>query len=387
MVRAEFGKAVRELRVRQGLTQRELAEKLGVTEGYISKLETGKLSGSPHLARRIATALELSIDEALYLESLAEEGEGAGEFVFPVLMATSVVTLQSGLAPKVLMQLGVDPWEKTALARFLATALEAFCPNDQTTEIYIDSGTTMLYVAHHIAKSRLGLKKPVKLFTGNLLGGQVLLGSAPVYLLGGRVDHEFGATLGSESIKQLRSLMDKWAEERDGPRVAFVSCLAFSGAEGPYARTRLVKDPFRATRGTTEGITHHQLSKQIPIESVPYLVVAFTSSKLERPREPQWSKVAGPIGPKGAVWLSRIKGIKPVNAFTHVVMTCPSWPPRHLELWKATIKQLLDLGFQPTKSLFGCEELGGGRNRNFFTLVDASRGVALDPSDVQSFLT
>ena len=51
---------LRAARAGAGLTQRQLAARLGVTQAYLSMLERGRRAASPSLARRLARELELS---------------------------------------------------------------------------------------------------------------------------------------------------------------------------------------------------------------------------------------------------------------------------------------------------------------------------------------
>ncbi len=60
-----FGVELRRLRVREKLTQRQLAELLGVTNSYLSKLETGEGSPGEELVRGIAE--QLAGDEEMLL--------------------------------------------------------------------------------------------------------------------------------------------------------------------------------------------------------------------------------------------------------------------------------------------------------------------------------
>ena len=67
----KFGERVRELRQQRGLTQQKLAEKLGVTVGYISKVETERLQfgdyPSEKFIHKLADALQYDEDELLLL--------------------------------------------------------------------------------------------------------------------------------------------------------------------------------------------------------------------------------------------------------------------------------------------------------------------------------
>jgi len=67
----QFGQRVRQLRDAQGLTQRELADSLGVSVSYISKVENEKLHfgdyPSAKFIHKLAGQLEADEDELLLL--------------------------------------------------------------------------------------------------------------------------------------------------------------------------------------------------------------------------------------------------------------------------------------------------------------------------------
>ena len=52
-------------RRKRGLTQSALARATGLAQNYLSDLETGKREGSPAQWRRIARALDLSVDDLI----------------------------------------------------------------------------------------------------------------------------------------------------------------------------------------------------------------------------------------------------------------------------------------------------------------------------------
>ena len=63
MPRAINGAALREIRELVGIDQRELADRCGVNQATISRIENGKFGSSrPGLDRKIAAALAVSID-------------------------------------------------------------------------------------------------------------------------------------------------------------------------------------------------------------------------------------------------------------------------------------------------------------------------------------
>ena len=58
---------IRVARIRAGLTQQELAERIGTTQQYIPKLEKGhQTAGKLETVQRLADALDLTVDQ-LYL--------------------------------------------------------------------------------------------------------------------------------------------------------------------------------------------------------------------------------------------------------------------------------------------------------------------------------
>lgn len=54
---------IRELRKEKGLKQAELAKKVGIFQSELSEIETGVRKPNVYLAKRIARALGVSIDE------------------------------------------------------------------------------------------------------------------------------------------------------------------------------------------------------------------------------------------------------------------------------------------------------------------------------------
>lgn len=61
------GYRLAELRRSRGLTQQQVAERMGVTKGRVSQIEKGKLSGQEVLAR-YASALGGRLHQAIYFE-------------------------------------------------------------------------------------------------------------------------------------------------------------------------------------------------------------------------------------------------------------------------------------------------------------------------------
>lgn len=57
---------IKAIREEQGLTQRELAEKIGITVNWLSKLENKKRIPNVSLAIRIAAALGVKVDDIFF---------------------------------------------------------------------------------------------------------------------------------------------------------------------------------------------------------------------------------------------------------------------------------------------------------------------------------
>ncbi|CAM4541143.1 MULTISPECIES: helix-turn-helix transcriptional regulator [Myxococcus] len=71
-----IGSAAREARTQLGLTQAEVAEKLGLAHMVYSRLERGKMLPSVQTLLRMCAVLRIGSDELLGLAD-AEEGKGA----------------------------------------------------------------------------------------------------------------------------------------------------------------------------------------------------------------------------------------------------------------------------------------------------------------------
>jgi putative transcriptional regulator len=68
MVKVEFKNRIRDVRRQKGWRQVDLAMMVGVFQSEISEIECGKRVPSVYLAKRIAKALEVSVDDLFLLE-------------------------------------------------------------------------------------------------------------------------------------------------------------------------------------------------------------------------------------------------------------------------------------------------------------------------------
>lgn len=71
----EFGNYIYERRGKTGMTQAEMAERLGVTNKAVSKWETGKSKPTTNTLRKMATLFGLSVDELLQIREGARQME------------------------------------------------------------------------------------------------------------------------------------------------------------------------------------------------------------------------------------------------------------------------------------------------------------------------
>ena len=68
MTRAVLGNRLKDLRSERGLTQAELAERVGVSRKTINTVENGVFTPSTTLALLLARALDVGVEEAFFLE-------------------------------------------------------------------------------------------------------------------------------------------------------------------------------------------------------------------------------------------------------------------------------------------------------------------------------
>ena len=71
----EFGNYIYERRCKTGMTQAEMAERLGVTNKAVSKWETGKAKPTTNTLRKMAALFGLSVDELLQIREGARQME------------------------------------------------------------------------------------------------------------------------------------------------------------------------------------------------------------------------------------------------------------------------------------------------------------------------
>lgn len=78
MQRQSFGEMVRTLRSEKGMTQLELAQRMGVTDKAVSKWERDLSIPDVASLPKLAEELGVSVDELLQAKSAAQEGAAGG---------------------------------------------------------------------------------------------------------------------------------------------------------------------------------------------------------------------------------------------------------------------------------------------------------------------
>lgn len=95
-----FGEMVSHLRKERGMTQLELAEKMGVTDKAVSKWERGISYPDVSSMPRLAEILGVSVDELMQNNSGKENGKTAAANLLPLIF--KAVALAMGVAAVVL---------------------------------------------------------------------------------------------------------------------------------------------------------------------------------------------------------------------------------------------------------------------------------------------
>lgn len=64
-IKERFGKAVREQRTTQGISQEELAMRIGADQAYVSRIEAGQMNVTLETVEQIAEALQVHTSELI----------------------------------------------------------------------------------------------------------------------------------------------------------------------------------------------------------------------------------------------------------------------------------------------------------------------------------
>ena len=106
MQKETFGSKVASLRKEKGMTQLELAQKMGVTDKAVSKWERDLSLPDVSSLPRLAEVLDVSVEELLQAKTVREEGETSAKIASFIDLALKAVALAMGVAVAVLAFLG-----------------------------------------------------------------------------------------------------------------------------------------------------------------------------------------------------------------------------------------------------------------------------------------
>lgn len=96
MEKQTLGTMIASLRKEKGMTQADLAEKLGVTDKAVSKWERNLSCPDIGLLPKLAEILEISLDELMHTSAAEKRTAGKTEDI--VLLVCKAVTLAMGVA-------------------------------------------------------------------------------------------------------------------------------------------------------------------------------------------------------------------------------------------------------------------------------------------------
>lgn len=328
--KSDFGAELRRLRERKHvmLSQQDLAEELGYTNSaFISRIENSKIDPPRRFVNRLEAieSLQLTAAEADNLRELMAEAPLGRNQRSPVRGRNSAAFPTTRDSPvRFRQQEPVDRHEKEVIARFLVMQLKRIA-RSSFLQVFLDSGTTAAAIAYELAKQASQGEK-WKVFSGNLLATEHLLGTVPVHLFGGLIDAEFGASLSVEAANELKQHIDRakanTAEHKNRfPPLGVLSCLAFTPTDGPLSRQYELNNVPEADPVPSR----HILWKGTLMANLPWLLVPLTYQKLDRPRTVSWRDIAGPIRLKGtSQWLERIRrGADEGGPITQIVLHLP----------------------------------------------------------------
>jgi transcriptional regulator with XRE-family HTH domain len=74
-----LGEAIRISRSFIGLSQKQLAEQIGVTNGYLSQIESGDREPSQKILRDIASSIGISTSSLMFFAENLSDGEGEND--------------------------------------------------------------------------------------------------------------------------------------------------------------------------------------------------------------------------------------------------------------------------------------------------------------------
>ena len=92
MLRERIGEVLREVRMRQGRTLRQVSQQAQVSLGYISEIERGQKEPSSELLAAICTALDVPLSVVLLVVSSRLAAEERAEAIASTLETVGTIT-------------------------------------------------------------------------------------------------------------------------------------------------------------------------------------------------------------------------------------------------------------------------------------------------------
>lgn len=132
-VSSPFGRTVKQWRERQSMSRSELAEASGLSYPYVSQLETGLRKPSRDAARKIAGALNISVEDLeRTIPSDPEDREELrlAEANAALILSGGAASLRAATAPPQAVRQSV-PGSRDDLIGDMIDLLEEFAPEDR----------------------------------------------------------------------------------------------------------------------------------------------------------------------------------------------------------------------------------------------------------------
>ena len=117
-----IGAFIREIRREKGMTQEQLAERLGISQRSVSRWETGKTMPDLSLYEPLCEALGIQVSELLYAQKMTNEEKAAqGEISALNLLTTKSQLETFAILAEILIVVGIII--SITLTKLLATTL------------------------------------------------------------------------------------------------------------------------------------------------------------------------------------------------------------------------------------------------------------------------
>ena len=104
MANKSMGEIISTLRKEKGLTQKEIADRLNITDKAVSKWERDIACPDTQTIPRLAQLLELSVEELLSGKAVPASGHKGAEYLIPLILRA--IPLAMGIAVTVTAMLG-----------------------------------------------------------------------------------------------------------------------------------------------------------------------------------------------------------------------------------------------------------------------------------------